>query len=828
MKIFCLRNNEKSNKLQNKENKIYNRIDKSINSLNRVNSFYTCKMNNDPNYSLNSISYNNNRKKPSQLKPSNLTKILGKINKEFYKNKNIYNVNLSKCIKQEYLKTINNNKINDNSSNNIQRNYSLKSINNKPHLFKSNDERKNNDYFYDSNNKVSTKQILIRENLPFEQNYNIIPKNNIHHAYSQKYIKNKISNFILKNRYAPNNIIINLENDFEEEKNNKIISLNKSNKRNNSKSNNRSKRNISSPHNNLLIEKNYKDKNDLSNPKNLNNMRNFYIFWTDNDGHMGGKINLALNNSYRNKIDFYSSLYYIIKIQSVWKGHKLRKNLLRKKTMNPKLNIFYKQKLVFKTLFFLLSYKYKKHFFLILKEKINIDNFNKMKGYDINSSLLNNISNCYQKFCKTKTNQNNYLNHNLKRLNEEKINLKLYNNNFRSEINTLKIKKYKTKLNSYYDNNSNNNINTVNNSNKPKNEYKILKTHALSYNSHPKKIKEDNNEENKDLKEKEKSIKSKVFKNRNDKKYIYILPDNKSTTHFTIHTKNKKKECKNIKNFLINPINKEIHTLNKYKEYIYFLFLLFARIQNSSHRDIFNKLIKKLKEKAFMNLYNIKKYKILKIIKNNEIKKVKFYFNIYKEKIIIERVKNILLKENNLYKFNDININNQFHSNTDKKNNKYYNHNNTNGQRSKKYIRIKKFNRSTSVNQSLRKNNSYFISYNYYSFLSKSSSISPKKMIIRQRTNYFKPKNLGEYYELSPEYLLKSKVRNIFKKFDKKELTLFFRRWKNKKYAKKKKKFLIYFIMMMKEYFCNDISIKTNQEYAIGKSMFFWYRKTFY
>ena len=66
-----------------------------------------------------------------------------------------------------------------------------------------------------------------------------------------------------------------------------------------------------------------------------------FIFWTDNDGHMGGKINLALNNSYRNKIDFYSSLYYIIKIQSVWKGHKLRKNLLRKKTMNPKLNILF-------------------------------------------------------------------------------------------------------------------------------------------------------------------------------------------------------------------------------------------------------------------------------------------------------------------------------------------------------------------------------------------------------------------------------------------------------------------------------------------------------
>ena len=486
MKIFCLRNNEKSYKLQNKENKINNRLDKSINSLNRVNSYYNCKRNNDSNYSLNSISNINNRKKPSQLKSSELTKILGKINKEFYENKNIYNVNLSKCFQQEYLKTINNSKINDNSSNNITRNYFLKSINNKPHLFIYNDYRKSNDYYYDTN-KISTKQILIRENLPFEQNYNIIPKNNINHLFRKKYLKNKISNFILKNRYAPYYLIINLENDFEEEKNNKIISLNKSNKRNFTKSNNRFKRNISSAHNNLLIEKNNKDKNGLSNPKNLNNMGNFYTFWTDNDGHMGGKINLALNNSYRNKIDFYSSLYYIITIQSVCRGHKLRKNLLRKKSMNQKLNIFYKQKLVFKNLFFLLSYKYKKHFFPILKEKININNFNKKKGYDINSSLLNNISNCYQKFGKTKTNQNNYLYHNLKRLKEEKIKMKLYNNKFKTEINTPKIKKCKTKLNSYYDNNCNNNINTGNNSSKPKNEYKIQKTHAISYKSYPKK-----------------------------------------------------------------------------------------------------------------------------------------------------------------------------------------------------------------------------------------------------------------------------------------------------------------------------------------------------
>ena len=99
-------------------------------------------------------------------------------------------------------------------------------------------------------------------------------------------------------------------------------------------------------------------------------------------------------------------------------------------------------------------------------------------------------------------------------------------------------------------------------------------------------------------------------------------------------------------------------------------------------------------------------------------------------------------------------------------------------------------------------------------------------MIVKQRTKVIQPKNLGEYYEYSPEYLLKKKIDDIFKKMDKKEMKIYFRRWKLQK-NKKKKKFLIYFIMLMKEYFCNDASLKANKEYSIGKCMFYWYRKTF-
>ena len=100
-------------------------------------------------------------------------------------------------------------------------------------------------------------------------------------------------------------------------------------------------------------------------------------------------------------------------------------------------------------------------------------------------------------------------------------------------------------------------------------------------------------------------------------------------------------------------------------------------------------------------------------------------------------------------------------------------------------------------------------------------------MILKHRSKAIRPKNLGEYYEYTPGYLLKKKVDDIFKKLDKKEIKHYFKKWKMKKDAKKKKKFLIYFIMLMKEYFCNDKSLKYNKEYAMGKFMFFWYRKAF-
>ena len=100
-------------------------------------------------------------------------------------------------------------------------------------------------------------------------------------------------------------------------------------------------------------------------------------------------------------------------------------------------------------------------------------------------------------------------------------------------------------------------------------------------------------------------------------------------------------------------------------------------------------------------------------------------------------------------------------------------------------------------------------------------------MIIKFKTENIIPKNLGEYYKFSIEYKLRKKMTDIFKKNDRKDLEFYFKRWKNKRNLKKKK-FLLYFIMLIKEYFCNDKSVKLNKEYEIGKSMFFWYRKTFH
>ena len=827
-------------KINNEEDKINNILDVSIHSLSRNNSNENQNYNDyqikDNKNHIITTNYKNNRNNIIQIKSSKLTNILGKINHELYKHPKNYKSKISEFIQKDYLnlKSFNNSyKTNDGNSFNLSKNVSKNNLNQKSLInekkiiynnFGQNGLSRNTPKFL-YNNKIK-----VISNIPPNENC-LIPISYIYQTNNQNYRKNKISNIILRNTYIKDCASRDFQNDSESDNDadNKIIQLSKihkSIKKNKNKSQNKFKSKLNNE------PKNERNNGPLSNPKNINNMGNFYNYWTDNDRHLGGKINLSLNNQFMNNIDSYSYLYYIIKIQSLWKGYKLRKSLLlRKSFQNQKLNIFSKQKLCIKKLFYILNYKFKKHYFLLFKNNINN---NKKIGYEIKTPLLNNISN-NQNSSKDKNGKNKLL-YNKKNLNEP--NLKIYSY-INSELGSPKIKRNETKLN--------NNISSINKTKNNKYEYQVLKTHSLCYKSHEKnKVRKEKEDINKNIKEQEKYKNNFIEmneENKNEKietcskKIVIIVPNEKNTNNISINNinlRNKDNGINKNNNYHRNLINNRNNKLNKYKEYIYFLFLLFARIQKANHRLIFRELVRKLKVMEFDKLKRIRNKALLKIIKKNENKRIKYYLKIFKEKILIERIKEKILYDNsnnsNLLRI--VKNNNLKNISNSVKKEKNINNTFISRQGSKRHIKIKKLNRSISVNQSLNKNISYY-SNNYIHFptsaLSKSLSslISPRKVIIKHLSNAIKPTHLGEYYEYTPSYLIKKKVDDIFKKLDRKEMKFYFKRWKMKKDAKKKKKFFIYFIMLMKEYFCNDKSLKYNKEYALGKSLFFWYRKTF-
>ena len=835
MRNIYLRKKECSKKIKNEENKRNNKIDISKHSLNG---------NNENKYSRN---YNNNKKDEIYYGTNELCEILGKINQELYKNSKYNHTTITELLDRDFLNNIS--KINDNSSNNISSNSNISQnsylTNNTRSLY---DEKRTNNFdknVNNINNNLHSNQFEERINSPLNDNFNI-------KKFGTYMKKNKISNFILHNpnKKGNQNNYIDIKN--EDKEDNKVIrirSIHKSIKKNNNNSQKKYIKKITPFYKDLNNKNNINKKATFSNPKNIINMANFYNFWSDNDGHLGGKINLALNNIYGNKIDFYSSLYYIIKIQSVWRGYYLRKSLLNQSSNS---NIFYKQNLLIKTLFYILSKKAKKDNFQIFKQKLNKINNNNhnnttnnnRKGYDLTSPLLNNISDIYQKCNKAKNGKDSLLN-NKKKIYESKNNMKINNKKPNLENNNMQIIKRCNTITNYNIDNI-----KVNNNNKDNNNYsnyKVLRTHAICYKSH----KKDKYKKEEDAKEKKINKKEILIKNKKEKN-IHKLADVKITNKFpinNINTLNKnnnyisRNKKKNINNIVINNNNKNKNKIYKYKEYIYFLFLLFASIQKANNRGFFNEFISKLKEKKNDNLKKMKKNILLKIIKNKERKKLLYYFKIFKEKILTEKIKNIILKKNNTsfnidnnnsfnIDINNNNLNNSIINPNINSKNSFKNYiedkdNQLNRNSSKKHIKIRKINRSVSVKQLLTKNKSYYP--NKYSNINllKSTSISPRKMIIKQQSN-INLKKLGEYYEFTPEYLLKKKMKDIFKNMDKKEKNIYFKRWKIKSNVIKNKKFLIYFIMLMKEYFCNDKSLKSNKEYALGKCMFIWYRKSFY
>ena len=513
-----------------------------------------------------------------------------------------------------------------------------------------------NEYTYSKNNNILLNSVNnFCPRLAWSKNL----INPVFQRSKENFKKNRISDYILKNKYKPeyhpgnlysNNYTLNNTKKNAKDKEIKVIQVKKNLGRSHSKSDkkinvnvnrnlsqNKSKKKIGQVFNDMLIQKSQKNEEYFINFKKIKNIDNYYKFWSDNDEHMGGKINLGMNNPYRTQGDFISSLYFIVKIQSVWRGYYFRRYLFYSNIRNIKINIFHKQKYFLGTLFDILNYSLKqglKPYFDSFKEKIkeynddsNKNNIYIKKGYDINSSFLNSISNSYQGIFKNKTGQ--CILYNKKMISERKKSQNVYHKNkYNSDLNSPIKPKYNSKINyNFYSNRYR------------RNNYKTFRVNNICYVGK----KEDDSEKGK--------LKI-VNETKNNNKNLYVLSDDETTTNTINKTNINRKGSFVYKNKQINKNknkNKGIdnnNKLNKYKEYIYFLFLLFARIQKACHRLIFRKLVDSLNKKKISNLKKEKIKKLLNIIKNNERKKKKYYYKIFKEKILIEKLKEMILNEN--------------------------------------------------------------------------------------------------------------------------------------------------------------------------------------
>ena len=286
----------------------------------------------------------------------------------------------------------------------------------------------------------------------------------------------------------------------------------------------------------------------------------------------------------------------------------------------------------------------------------------------------------------------------------------------------------------------------------------------------------------------------------------------------------------------------------------------------------------------------LKQKKLLQIIRNNDIKIIKYYFRKYRDNVLIEKVK--LLYKNNYFvqQKEDNNEKIKLRSKNPKKNNRLENkaklfltktvNKNKNKNFSmenieKLYKKIKIFiykyhicnyffilkkcvsNRNSNSSQKIKKNKKH-IKIRYIrkgsdstilrsnknesnktssSDISHSTIHSSKKMNIQRRivyaNNQIKEKEKKEEKE---EKGLKKIMSNITLKFCKKEKKELFSRWKNfvlnndNNYKEKKilnkKKFLYYFLAYF-IYLNDNEKSKMNNKIIIGNFMYIWLRRTF-
>ena len=370
MRNFYLKKKENLKKIKKKEDNIKNQINISINSIQKINvnkypinykiikdkendnKILTEKKRNYKSYFIDKDK-ENTRKNKVELKQktndSELSILIGKINKEFYKNKRNYNTSISDCLNIDTHSNLNKNNshkdyvnlkaLNNNNNNNhiklyasytkdISRDYSQNSFNRPSSYIKDQSIYSNNSHI--NNNLIYKSFQIFPRNHSYVNDPTQLPLH-CNRGTRNNNVKNRISNYILKNRYKQGFLSTDNQKENDNENDLKIIQVNKSlgsnyiktlsKIRNDSLS--KGKRKISPVCDNILESK---GKEIFGNSKNINNIDNYYNYWNDNDGHSGGKINLALNNPCRNKVDFLSSLYHIVKIQCIWRGYYLRKS----------------------------------------------------------------------------------------------------------------------------------------------------------------------------------------------------------------------------------------------------------------------------------------------------------------------------------------------------------------------------------------------------------------------------------------------------------------------------------------------------------------------
>ena len=546
----------------------------------------------------------------------------------------------------------------NNSDNEIQNNY-IKEINNQKYLFRPlrehNKKKKLSSYILkDINNEV----IILENNIPFynsSSNYRKKFKRNPK-TYSENYstdINNASKN--ISSRMMKRQPGKSLSDLFNEEKYlNKNVFPNLKDKAKNKYLKDKL----------LKIERGYNIFYDNENKNNLfkrsyNSSENIREKKENNSGNKNKIIlDLDRNSSKRGIIKKSKNLnYYIILLQSFWRGYILRKLIKITKELFLLFVPFIKRiKKIFN--------KYKKFYFIYFNNKINqfftkkntinkiIPINNRLKNQDIYNKAKNNSNIKSKKFLKKNITSSSLLNKNM-HINKNFENNKTKDNTKINDIKQLKINNifYKKK----------NLSNNRNESNKILIDSKNLKLSDSSI-----KNKKHNNIW---------SVK-RFIKRTSYKKFSYISPE-RGNTEMKANNSSKYllNDNKNILNnyssslSIFNPTHPEIR-LSSIKNLVYinknkkskknininiksdmlekikvkifnnFYLTLYKCIKKSIYRFHWNQLLYKLKQNSNILLNIEEKRRKLKLIILNNLKQIKkHYFRKYRENVLIEKIK---------------------------------------------------------------------------------------------------------------------------------------------------------------------------------------------